>query len=47
MKTGIQNTVEILEQVQQLESTLGLKNEACRSKFLIHPDLMKLVVPNF
>ncbi|MBD2615397.1 alpha/beta fold hydrolase [Nostoc punctiforme FACHB-252] len=38
MKIGIQKTVEILEQVHQLESTVGLKNEACRSKFLIHPD---------
>ncbi|MEH1899721.1 MAG: alpha/beta fold hydrolase [Nostoc sp.] len=37
MKVGIQNTAEILEQVHQLESTVGLKNEACRSKFLIHP----------
>ncbi|MBD2532448.1 alpha/beta fold hydrolase [Nostoc flagelliforme FACHB-838] len=37
MKVGIQNTAEILEQVHQVESTLGLKNEACRSKFLIHP----------
>jgi esterase/lipase len=39
MKVGIQKTAEILEQVHQLESTLGLKNEACGSKFLIHPDL--------
>lgn len=43
MKVGIQNTVEILEQVHQLESTLGLKNEACRSKFLIHPDFTSKV----
>ncbi len=38
MKIDIQKTVEILQQAQQLEFTLGLKNEACRSKFLIHPD---------
>lgn len=38
MKVAIPtNTAETLEQVHQLESTLGLKNEACRSKFLIHP----------
>ena len=43
MKVGIQNTIEILEQVHQLESTLGLKNEACRSKFLIHPCLTSKV----
>ncbi|MGJ5630144.1 alpha/beta hydrolase [Nostoc sp. CALU 1950] len=43
MKTGIQKTAEILEQVHQLESTLGLKNEACRSKFLIHPDFRSKV----
>ncbi|MBD2725981.1 alpha/beta fold hydrolase [Nostoc sp. FACHB-892] len=43
MKTGIQKTAEILEQVHQLESTLGLKNEACRSKFLIYPDFRSKV----
>ncbi|MDF5706114.1 MAG: alpha/beta fold hydrolase [Nostoc sp. S4] len=43
MKIGIQKTLEILEQVHELESTLGLKNEACRSKFLIHPDFTSKV----
>ncbi|WP_138504160.1 alpha/beta hydrolase [Nostoc sp. PA-18-2419] len=43
MKIGIQKTLEILEQVQELESTRGLKNEACRSKFLIHPDFTSKV----
>jgi len=43
MKTGIQKTAEILEQVHQLESTVGLKNEACRSKFLIHPEFTSKV----
>ncbi|WP_445633189.1 Alpha/beta fold hydrolase [Nostoc sp. DSM 114161] len=43
MKIGIQKTAEILEQVHQLESTVGLKNEACRSKFLIHPEFTSKV----
>ncbi|MBE9050578.1 alpha/beta fold hydrolase [Nostocales cyanobacterium LEGE 11386] len=37
MKVGIQKTAEFLEEVHQSESKQGLKNEACRSKFLIHP----------
>jgi esterase/lipase len=37
MKLGIQKTVQILEEVHQSESKQGLKNESCRSKFLIHP----------
>ncbi|OUL36526.1 alpha/beta hydrolase [Nostoc sp. T09] len=37
MTLGIQTTAEILEQVQQSETTLGLRNEACRSKFFVHP----------
>ncbi|BAY80165.1 phospholipase/carboxylesterase (plasmid) [Nostoc linckia NIES-25] len=43
MKIGIQKTAEILEQVHQLESTVGLRNEACRSKFLIHPEFTSKV----
>ncbi|MEH2066970.1 MAG: alpha/beta fold hydrolase [Nostoc sp.] len=43
MKIGIQKTLEILEQVHELESTRGLKNEACCSKFLIHPDFTSKV----
>ncbi|MDZ8185742.1 MAG: alpha/beta fold hydrolase [Nostoc sp. ChiSLP02] len=43
MKIGIQKTAEILEKVHQLESTQGLKNEACRSKFLIHSDITSKV----
>lgn len=37
MIDNIKNTREILEQFQQLESKVGLKNEACRSKFFVHP----------
>ncbi|YAF95076.1 MAG: alpha/beta hydrolase [Nodularia sp. CChRGM 3473] len=37
MKVGIQKTAKFLEEVHQSESKQGLKNEACRSKFLIHP----------
>jgi esterase/lipase len=37
MTVGIQKTVEMLEAVHQSESKQRLKNEACRSKFLIHP----------
>lgn len=37
MTVTIQTTAEILEQVHQSESTIGLRNEACRSKFFIHP----------
>jgi alpha-beta hydrolase superfamily lysophospholipase len=36
MTVSIQSTTEILEQVQQSESTVGLRNEACRSKFFVH-----------
>ncbi len=36
MTSGIQSTTEILEKVQQSESELGLRNEACRSKFFVH-----------
>ncbi|MFN6473330.1 MAG: alpha/beta hydrolase [Nostoc sp. SerVER01] len=43
MKIGIQKTAEMLEQVHQLESTVGLKNEACRSKFLIQPEFTSKV----
>lgn len=34
---GPQTTAEFLEQVHQSESALPLKNEACRSKFFLHP----------
>jgi len=37
MTTSIQKTADWLEQVHQSESKLGLKNEACRSKFFVHP----------
>ena len=37
MTVSTQNTTQILEQVQQSESTLGLRNEACRSRFFVHP----------
>ncbi|MBD2516502.1 alpha/beta fold hydrolase [Nostoc sp. FACHB-973] len=43
MKIDIEKTAEMLEQVHQLESTQGLKNEACRSKFLIHPEFTSKV----
>nr|WP_235526390.1 alpha/beta fold hydrolase [Nostoc piscinale] len=33
---SIQNTADFLEQIRQSESK-GLKNEACRSRFLVHP----------
>ncbi|WP_066426050.1 carboxylesterase [Anabaena sp. 4-3] len=38
MEVCIRKTVEILEKVHQSESALTLKNAACRSKFLIHPN---------
>ncbi|MFS0518199.1 alpha/beta hydrolase [Nostoc sp. UIC 10607] len=38
MEVAIRKTAQILEQVHQSESALGLKNEACRSKFFIHPN---------
>ncbi|MBD2337631.1 alpha/beta fold hydrolase [Calothrix sp. FACHB-156] len=37
MTINIQETAKILEKVQQSESSMGLKNEACRSKFFVHP----------
>ncbi|MBD2342559.1 alpha/beta hydrolase [Anabaena subtropica] len=37
MRVTIQKTIDILEQVHQLESEVGLKNAACRSQFYIHP----------
>ncbi|BAY11314.1 alpha/beta hydrolase [Calothrix sp. NIES-2098] len=37
MTVSIQTTAEILEQVQRSESNFGLRNEACRSQFLVHP----------
>ncbi|MDZ7957547.1 MAG: alpha/beta fold hydrolase [Aulosira sp. DedQUE10] len=37
MTVSIQTTAEILEQVHQSESRVRLKNEACRSKFFVHP----------
>lgn len=37
MTVGIQKTIQILEEVHQSESKMGLKNEACRSQFLTHP----------
>ncbi|MBD2498765.1 carboxylesterase [Nostoc sp. FACHB-280] len=36
MTVSIQNTADFLEQIRQSESK-GLKNEACRSRFLVHP----------
>ncbi|MBE9210753.1 alpha/beta hydrolase [Nostoc sp. LEGE 06077] len=38
MTVSIQKTAKFLEQVHQSESRLGLKNEACRSQFLVHPN---------
>jgi pimeloyl-ACP methyl ester carboxylesterase len=43
MDVCIHKTVEILEQVHQSESALRLKNQACRSKFFIHPHLTSKV----
>jgi alpha-beta hydrolase superfamily lysophospholipase len=37
MTVSIQKTIDWLEQVHQSESQIGLKNEACRSKFFVHP----------
>jgi esterase/lipase len=37
MKVSINQTVDIIEKVQQSELEVGLRNAACRSRFLIHP----------
>ncbi|MBU7585570.1 MAG: alpha/beta fold hydrolase [Nostoc sp. TH1S01] len=37
MTVSIQKTAEFLEHLHQSESRLGLRNEACRSRFLVHP----------
>ncbi|MBW4563330.1 MAG: lysophospholipase [Mojavia pulchra JT2-VF2] len=37
MTVSIQKITESLEQVHKSESAFGLKNEACRSKFFVHP----------
>jgi alpha-beta hydrolase superfamily lysophospholipase len=34
---SIENTRQFLQIVHQLESEMGVKNEPCRSKFLLHP----------
>ncbi|AUT03639.1 alpha/beta hydrolase [Nostoc sp. CENA543] len=37
MRVSIQKTIDILEKINQSESGVGLRNEACRSKFFIYP----------
>jgi len=37
MTVGNYKTAELLQQVHQSESTLGLKNQACSSKFFVYP----------
>ncbi len=38
MEIGMQKITEILAEVEQSESKIGIKNDPCRSKFFIHPD---------